>query len=273
MNKLVLALSSMLAMTMNFDLAAAEDLESVLQSKHRSDKSIARDQYRHPKQTIEFFGTKPTDHVLEMWPGTGWYSEILAPYVKEKGKFTAVTFALDNLYSDDKRDAYWSKTAIKYKEKMSDKALYGDITFNEFAPPQKFQCAEPNTIDVAYVVRTMHIWDEQGILLQGLESIHQALKPGGVLAVVQHRGTESTSIGSTAGEGYLDERYVVKVAKKAGFELVASSEINANALDTKDHPRGVYALPPTLAMGKKDKGKYQAIGESDRMTLKFVKVQ
>jgi len=270
MNKLVLVLASAFALGMNFS-SLAQDLDEILASEHRSEKSSARDQYRNPKQTIEFFGTKPTDHVLEMWPGTGWYSEILAPYVKEQGKYTAATFSTDNITSDNKRDAFWSRTALKYKKKMSDKALYGDVVFTEFAPPQKYRCAEASSVDVAYVVRTMHIWDEEGILQQGIESIYDALKPGGVLAVVQHRGQASTSIGSVAVEGYLDERYVVEVAEKAGFQLVDTSEINANASDTKDYPKGVYALPPTLAMGKKDKARYLAIGESDRMTLKFVK--
>lgn len=270
MNKIVLALASVLSVATVFDVAA-QNLEQILASEHRSEKNVSRDEYRNPKQTIEFFGTKPTDHVLEMWPGTGWYSEILAPYVKDQGKFTAATFSIDNLASDDKRDAFWSKTALRYKEKMSNTELYGEVEFTEFSPPQKFQCAEPGTVDVAYLVRTMHIWDEQGILLQGLESIYDALRSGGVMAVVQHRGDASSSIGSVAVEGYLDERYVIKVAKKAGFELAASSEINANTDDTKNYPKGVYALPPTLAMGKKDKERYVAIGESDRMTLKFVK--
>ena len=271
MNKLALMLIASLATTAVE--ANPNKLDDILESEHRSDKNVARDQFRHPKETIEFFGTKPTDHVLEMWPGTGWYSEILAPYVKDQGKYTAVTFAIDNMNSGIKRDAAWSKTALKYIDKMSDSSLYGDVSFKEFEPPQKYQCAEPGTIDVAYVVRTMHIWDEEGILLQGFESIWDALKPGGVLAVVQHRGQSTSSIGSTAVEGYMDERYVIDVAKKAGFVLAAKSEINANTKDLKNYPRGVYTLPPTLAMGKKDRKKYQTIGESDRMTLKFVKPQ
>lgn len=270
MNKLVLALTSALAFSAS-TMANNQNLESIIAGEHRSEKSVARDQYRNPIDTIEFFGTKPTDHILEMWPGTGWYSEILAPYVKGQGKYTAATFSIDNMSSEDKRDKSWSKTALKYKNKMSDKEVYGDVSFTEFSPPQKYQCADPGTVDVAYLVRTMHIWDEQGILLQGLESIYEALKPGGVMAVVQHRGNASTSIGSVAVEGYLDERYVIDVAEKAGFKLAAKSEINANPKDTKDHPKGVYTLLPTLAMGKKDKDRYLEIGESDRMTLKFIK--
>ena len=272
MNKLVFVMASILPLFMTLDVQA-QDLDEIIKGKHRAEKNIARDQYRHPKQAIEFFGTKPTDHVLEMWPGTGWYSEILAPYVKDQGKFTAATFSIGNMSSEDKRDASWSKTALKYREKMSDKSLYGNVNFSEFDPPQMYQVAPDNSVDVAYLIRTMHIWDEQGILLKGLEAIYDALKPNGVLAVVQHRGNASMEIGSVAVEGYLDERYVIKVAEKAGFKLQAKSEINANLKDTKDHPKGVYTLLPTLAMGKKDKAKYLDIGESDRMTLKFIKIE
>lgn len=249
----------------------SSSLDEIIAGKHRSEENTSRDEYRHPKETIEFFGTKPTDHVLEMWPGTGWYSEILAPYVKDHGQFTAVTFGMDNLYSDDKRAASWSRTAVSYIEKMSDKELYGDVIFQEFEPPQKNQVADPNTVDVAYAVRTIHIWDEKGILSQGFKSLFNALKPGGILAVVQHRGNALTSIGSSAVEGYLDERYVIEVAESVGFKFVDRSEINANLKDTKDYPKGVYALLPTLAMGQHDKDKYISIGESDRMTLKFIK--
>ncbi len=272
MNKLVFVMASILPLFMTLDVQA-QDLDEIIKGKHRAEKNVARDQYRHPKQAIEFFGTKPTDHVLEMWPGTGWYSEILAPYVKGQGKFTAATFSVGNMSSEDKRDASWSKTALKYREKMSDKSLYGNVNFSEFDPPQMYRVAPDNSVDVAYLIRTMHIWDEQGILLKGLEAIYDALKPNGVLAVVQHRGNASMEIGSVAVEGYLDERYVIKVAEKAGFKLQAKSEINANLKDTKDHPKGVYTLLPTLAMGKKDKAKYLDIGESDRMTLKFIKIE
>lgn len=270
MNKIatVLAVACLCVPNANASLGS---IDEILSGKHRSDKNVARDKYRHPKETIEFFGTKPTDHVIEMWPGTGWYSEILAPLVKDEGQFTAVTFATDNMNSDSKRDASWSKTAMKYKQKMSNSELYGDVQFNEFEPPHKLEVAKPNSADVAYVVRTMHIWDEEGILLKGLKSIWNALKPGGVLAVVQHRGTPTEGIGSIAVEGYLDERYVIDVAEKAGFKLVEKSEVNANVLDEKNYPKGVYTLPPTLAMGKKDRKKYLKIGESDRMTLKFIK--
>jgi predicted methyltransferase len=251
----------------------ANDLEDIIEGEHRSEASRERDEFRNPKQTIEFFGTQPSDHVIEMWPGNGWYSEILAPYVKDKGQLTAVTFSVNNLNSDDKRAASWSKTALKYREKMSDTSLYGKVAFGEFEPPGLVNLAKPNSADVAYVVRALHIWDEQGILAQGLQAIFEALKPGGVLAIVQHKGDEVKGIGSAAGEGYLGEQYVIEASLRAGFDFVASSDINANPNDTKNYPKGVYTLPPMLAMGAKDKEKYIDIGESDRMTLKFIKPQ
>ncbi|NVK25414.1 MAG: class I SAM-dependent methyltransferase [Gammaproteobacteria bacterium] len=253
--------------------AVRSNLADIINGAHRSEEHKARDEYRHPQKTIEFFGTKPTDHVLEMWPGNGWYSEILAPYVKEKGKYTAVTFSVQNLNSDDKRAASWSKTALKFREKMSDSDLYGKVSFTEFEPPSMLKIAKSNSVDAAYIVRVMHIWDQEGFLAKGLKSVYKALKPGGVLAVVQHRGDAVEGIGSSAVEGYLGEQYVIEAAKKAGFKLVASSEINANPKDTKNHPKGVYTLPPMLAMGAKDKERYVEIGESDRMTLKFIKAK
>jgi predicted methyltransferase len=269
----IVLIALLLAISAGGVCAPSSSLEDIINGEHRSADNKSRDNFRHPQKTIEFFGTKPSDHVLEMWPGNGWYSEILAPYVKDNGKFTAVTFSVDNLNSDDKRASSWSKTALRYREKMSDKSLYGNVKFTEFEPPAQLKVAKPGSVDVAYIVRVMHIWDEQGILAQGLKSVHKALKPGGVLAVIQHRGDEVAGIGSSAVEGYLGEKYVIEAAKSAGFKLVASSDINANSKDTKNHPKGVYTLPPMLAMGAKDSDKYIEIGESDRMTLKFVKTK
>jgi predicted methyltransferase len=251
--------------------ATANDLDEVLASSTRSDENKSRDQARHPKETIEFFGTKPTDHIMEVWPGDGWYSEILASYVKEQGLFTAITFGTGNINSKDKKEASWSKNALLYTEKMSNQDVYGEVNFFEFEPPKPFNTQGIKPVDVAYVIRTLHIWDELGAFTQGLKSIYDVLKPGGVLAIVQHRGNAISQNASSAVEGYLDERYVINTAERNGFKLVASSEINLNLKDTKDHPKGVYALPPVLAMGSKDRDRYLTIGESDRMTLKFIK--
>jgi len=249
----------------------AENLSTILKGEHRSEENKARDQFRHPQKVLEFFNVEPDDHVLEMWPGSGWYSEILAPYVKEKGVFSAATFATDNLNSEDKRDAFWSKIANKYREKMSDSDLYGDVHFSVFQN-SKFEGNDlPAQVDVILIVRTLHVWDEMGQMQESLKNLFKILKPGGVLGIVQHRANSISDFASTAGEGYMDQRYVVNAAEQAGFKLTATSEINQNLRDTKDYPKGVYALPPMLAMGKLNKKKYLSIGESDRMTLKFVK--
>ncbi|WP_299269320.1 methyltransferase [uncultured Psychrosphaera sp.] len=250
---------------------SANELDEILTSPHRSDENKSRDEARHPKETIEFFGTKPTDHVLEMWPGDGWYSEILAPYVKDKGHFSAVTFSTGNLNSSNKRDVSWSRNALSYKEKMSDVALYGKVDFFEFEPPKSFDLKDIKPVDVVYVIRNLHVWDEYGALNHAIQAIYTVLKPNGILAVVQHRGDAVSKNASSAAEGYLDERYVIEAIEKNGFELVSSSEINLNLNDTKDYPKGVYALPPVLAMGGTERDKYIGIGESDRMTLKFIK--
>ncbi|GHB63532.1 methyltransferase [Psychrosphaera saromensis] len=251
--------------------ASADELTEILSSSHRSDENKSRDQARHPKETIDFFGTKPTDHVLEMWPGDGWYSEILAPYVKDKGHFSAVTFATGNLNSSNKRDAFWSKNALIYQEKMSDKSLYGNVDFFEFEPPKSFDLTGIKPVDVVYVIRNLHVWDEYGALNDAIQAIYAVLKPGGVLAIVQHRGDSISQNASSAAEGYLGERYVIEAIENNGFKLASSSDVNLNENDTKDYPKGVYALPPVLAMGGTDRDKYVAIGESDRMTLKFIK--
>lgn len=270
MTKLI-SITALLSMSILLNTALANDLDDVLASSHRSDENKARDEARHPKETIEFFGTKPTDHIIEVWPGDGWYSEILAAYVKEKGQFTAVTFAMGNLNSKDKKEASWSRNALLYKDKMSDQNLYGEVNFCEFEPPKTFLTEGIEPVDVVYVIRTFHIWDELGAFSQGLKSIYDVLKPNGILAVVQHRGNAISENASSAVEGYLDERYVIDTAERNGFKLVASSEVNLNLKDTKNYPKGVYALPPILAMGSKDRDKYISIGESDRMTLKFIK--
>lgn len=269
---MVLLLSTNLLMSnLLVSTVSANELDEILISSHRSDENKSRDEARNPKETIEFFGTKPTDHVLEMWPGDGWYSEILAPYVKDKGHFSAVTFSTGNLNSSNKRDVSWSKNALSYKEKMSDVALYGKVDFFEFEPPKSFDLKDIKPVDVVYVIRNLHVWDEYGALNHAIQAIYTVLKPNGILAVVQHRGDAISQNASSAAEGYLDERYVIEAIEKYGFKLVSSSKINLNDKDTKDYPKGVYALPPVLAMGGTERDKYIGIGESDRMTLKFIK--
>ena len=246
-------------------------LESILNSSHRTAESKERDEFRHPKEVFSFFDIKPTDKVLEVWPGNGWYTEILGPYLKEDGELVAATFSTMNQNSSDKRKAFWSKVALEYREKVSDTDIYGDITFTELDPPEALKVAEPNSVDLALIIRSLHIWDENGDLLTGLQAVFDAIKPGGTLGIIQHRADSISDISAMAAEGYLGQDYVISAAQKIGFQFVDSSEVNSNPRDTKDYPRGVYTLPPTLAMGALDQDLYLSIGESDRMTLKFIK--
>lgn len=251
--------------------ASSVELSDILSAEHRSEQSKARDAYRNPEQVLSFFGVKNTDTVLEVWPGNGWYTEILGPYLKDEGQLIAATFSTSNQNSKDKRRAFWSKVALEYREMVSDQDIYGDITFTELDPPEVLKVAEPDSVDLALIIRSLHIWDESGDLLIGLKAVYDAVKPGGTLGIIQHRADSFSDISAFASEGYLSQSYVVDAIESVGFELVATSEINANEKDTKDHPRGVYTLPPTYAMGALDQDKYQKIGESDRMTLKFIK--
>lgn len=259
-----------IAMSNEID-SSVDVIAPILSGDHRSEENKARDAFRHPLKVIGFYDIKPSDTVLEVWPGNGWYSEILGPYLKDKGQLVAATFGINNENSKDKRLAYWTKIAIEYRDKMSDEELYGEVIFTEFEPPERLDVAEVDSIDKALIIRSLHIWDEVGQMQQGLQSVFKALKPGGILGVVQHRSTQISDFASSAPEGYLAESYVIQAAENAGFKLVESSDINANPKDTKDYPKGVYTLPPTLAMGALDQDKFIAIGESDRMTLKFVK--
>ncbi|MBU2883832.1 methyltransferase [Psychrosphaera sp. B3R10] len=246
-------------------------IDSILDSDHRLEQDKQRDIYRHPKETLAFFGLKPNHTVLDIWPGSGWYTEIVAPYVKGSGQYIAANFSPERFNSGDKREVYWGKISLKFMEKVAEKDIYGDVQLEVFENG-KFE--KPNNlpkVDIVLLIRSIHIWDEQGTLSEGLKSVFEVLKPGGILGIVQHRSNSISSIASSASEGYMDELYVIDAVTQAGFELEASSNINANPNDTKDYPRGVYTLPPTLAMGNVERDKYLQIGESDRMTLKFVK--
>lgn len=253
-------------------VAASPDLAEVLASPYRSAENKARDAFRHPLQTLQFFGLQPQHSVLEVWPARGWYTEILALYLKEQGKLSIANFRLNDGTLEDDRKIFWARLAKKLQqdiEKYPDH--FGKVQMMQFDPPALMQAGHVNQYDMVLSFRNSHIWNEAGYLLDVYRAMFDVLKPGGTLGLVEHRSSRLSEISSKAGEGYLDEYYVIAVAQQAGFVLVERSEINANPKDSKDYPKGVYALPPTLAMGSQDKDKYLAIGESDRMTLKFIK--
>lgn len=254
------------------EAAVPAGLQQWLDSPQRSAENKARDQYRHPAETLGFFGLQPTQQVLEVWPARGWYTEILAPYLKDQGQLTIANFRQNDGSFDDERKSFWAKLSARLDADIRKHPQhFGPVQRLEFDPPALMQLGQVNQYDMVLSFRNSHIWNEAGYLLDVYRAFFDVLKPGGTLGLVEHRSSRLSEISSRAGEGYLDEYYVISVAQQAGFVLVERSEINANPLDTKDYPKGVYALPPTLAMGAKDQARYLSIGESDRMTLRFIK--
>ena len=203
-------------------------INEAIEGEHRTKVNKARDIYRHPKETLLFFGIKLNMSVLEILPGRGWYTEILAPVLKSSGQLTVASFG-ENHPNDYLRKAH--------------------ITF-----------------------RNSHNWIRFGNIKDVYKSFHRVLKKGGTLGVVQHRANKNDSPEKSADTGYVPESYLINLIEEAGFELVKKSDVNANSKDKKNHPKGVWTLPPTLKLGDVDKEKYLEIGESDRMTLKFIKL-
>ncbi|MFD1218084.1 class I SAM-dependent methyltransferase [Microbulbifer celer] len=241
-------------------------LEKAVEGEHRTPKYVARDEYRHPVETLEFFQVKPDMTVVEVWPGGGWYSEILAPMLKDEGTFYAAHFPKETDVG------YFKKYRGVYEEKLaSDKATYGAVKLTEFAPGGDSEIAPEGSADAVLTFRNVHNWMGGDNEEAAFKTFYKALKPGGILGVVEHRAKPGTSRDQMKKSGYMPQDYVIELAEKAGFELEASSEINANPKDTADHPKGVWTLPPSLRLGDEDKEKYLAIGESDRMTLRFRK--
>lgn len=256
-------------------------LAEILAAPHRSADNRARDAARHPAETLAFFGVKPEQTVIELWPGGGWYTEILGPYVKDEGKLIVTVY-------DPKgpEKYYGTGQAKKMLERLeAEKDVLGDVqtvvvpqkvTIGKDGKVskikvQKFQLAPAGTADVVLTFRNSHGWFNNGAEKLVYAAAFEALKPGGVFGVVQHRAPEGSDPKETSKKGYLPEASVIAAAESVGFQLAEKSEVNANPKDTHDHPDGVWNLPPSLRGGDVDRDKYVAIGESDRMTLKFIK--
>jgi len=249
---------------MNAASAADDALKAAIGATTRTPANVARDVYRHPYETLSFFGIKPTMTVVELVPGGGWYTEILAPYLREKGKYIGAGSPIDPV----------KKTGMAFKNKLdSNPAIYDKAVAGVFSPPSNYHIAPAGSADMVLTFRNVHNWigADDAALVAVFKQMFDVLKPGGVLGVVEHRLPEQATQDATASTGYVKESYVIGIAEKAGFKLAARSEINANPKDKADHKKGVWALPPTYANKDEDRALYQAIGESDRMTLKFVK--
>ena len=246
----------------------AKTVEQAMNTDHRSPNNIARNQYRHPADTLAFFGLKADMTVVEIWPGGGWYSEILAPVLKDHGQYYAAGFSLIAERTPDWRKNYQRKFEEKLKQNPE---VYGKTIVTDLSIPERTEIAPAGTADLVLTFRNVHNWMKGEYAQDVFNSMYKALKPGGLLGVVEHRAKPNTSLEEMITSGYVTEAHVIKLAKTAGFKLEARSEINGNAKDSSQHPKGVWTLPPSLRLGDKDRAKYLAIGESDRMTLKFVK--
>ncbi len=233
----------------------------------RSEQNKARDSTRHPQQTLAFFDVKPNSTVLEIWPGKGWYTEILAPYLKQGGgQFIAAGFPLHV-------GPQWRQDMQQeLQDYLASKPIYYDaVSYAQIGPPSFWLLGKNNSVDTVLTFRNVHNWVKGGYEKEMFNAMYQVLKAGGILGIVEHRAKAGTNIETMKLSGYMTEQLVIELAQQAGFVLESSSEINANPKDTKDHAKGVWTLPPTLRLGDENKEKYLAIGESDRMTLKFKK--
>jgi predicted methyltransferase len=245
-------------------------LEKALTGEHRSAANKARDRYRHPLETLAFFGFRSDMTVVEIWPGGGWYTEILAAALKEDGKFYAAQYSVNPPFGYQRR--YFGSFLTKLG---SEPDIYRDVVITSLGFPEELEVAPPGSADMVVTFRNVHNWVGEGYGPEqtrlGYKAMYDALKPGGILGIVDHRWPDPDSEDPQSGNGYISEQRIIEYAQRVGFELVARSEVNANPNDTRDHPRGVWTLPPSFAMGDSDRDRYAAIGESDRMTLKFVK--
>jgi len=229
----------------------------------RSQGTRVRDAYRHPAETLNFFGIKPAMTVVEIWPSGGWYTEILAPYLKERGTFYAAA-------NDPAAGAGAAKAVDRFKAKLAGEPAFAGVKLTAFGKGA-YAVAPAGSADMVLTFRNVHNWYIAGFAPDAFKAFYAALKPGGVLGIEEHRLPEDRPDALQNSSGYMKTSTVIKLAQAAGFKLAAKSEVNANAKDHADYPQGVWTLPPTFAEGDKDRAKYAAIGESDRMTLKFVK--
>ncbi len=245
-----------------------DGLKAAIAGAHRSPANVARDSARHPYETLSFFGIRPDMTVVELVPGGGWYTEILAPYLRDGGQLIAAGF------DPASATAYNSRNGLRLKQKFDENpAIYGKVKTSIFEPPERLDIAAAGSADLVLTFRNVHNWVAKGdpAVKAVFRQVFDTLKPGGVFGVVDHRLPIGKTQDAKASSGYVHETYVIAMAESAGFKLAARSEVNANPKDTADYPDGVWTLPPNFSQKDRNRATYEAIGESDRFTLKFVK--
>ncbi len=251
------------------DEATLATLDKVLAGDHRSEANRARDQYRHPKETLQFFGFRQDMAVMEVSPGgAGWYTEILAPALREHGTYYAAA------WDPNSTSEYVKTNSKKFADKLASRPdLYDRVKVTALQAPDALKPVPDGSVDMVLTFRNIHGWmGGDGAEADAMfKAMYDALKPGGILGVAEHRAKNDKPQDPEAESGYVREDYAIALIEKAGFKLVGKSEINANPKDTADHPKGVWTLPPSLRGDEADREKYLAIGESDRFTLRFRK--
>jgi predicted methyltransferase len=245
-------------------------LDQALAGSHRSERNKARDRYRHPKETLTFFGLRRDMTVVEIWPGGGWYAEVLAPVLKGKGKLYEAQYGAGSPFDYQRQEIATLQDKVR---KNPD--VFGEVKFTSLWAPKELTIAPPGTVDLVVTFRNVHNWlapNYQQVPAKMFGAFFTALKPGGILGVVDHRWPDPRTENPQAANGYVSEQRVITLAKAAGFEFVGRSDVNRNPKDTHEHPNGVWTLQPDLSVpAGADRQKYVDIGESDRLTLKFRK--
>lgn len=260
---------SLFLLASHASFTATADISQALQHEVRTEANKVRDDARKPEQTLSFFGVTPDSTVVEVWPGPGWYTEVLAPLLAEQGKLYAAHFSDQfTLLSAD----YMQKVRSDYQKKLASHPIYHNITMTEFAPLADIEIAPAASADVVLSIRNQfYIFEGEQSLKHGLANFYKALKPGGVLGVVAPRLPDHMLEEDWAGSGYVPKQLWLTLAEEAGFNFEASRDFLLNPKDNADHPAGIWSLPPALAGGEQDKEKYLAIGEANQMVLKFRK--